>query len=560
MGLTSAMYTGLSGLRVNQTQIETIGHNISNMNTTAYRGSRTLFQTQFSQTLSQGTPPSDTSGGTNPMQIGHGAVVGSTRRILAAGSLETTGINSDLAIEGAGYFVVQDVNGFQYYTRDGAFTLNSGNELVTLDGRNVQGFGVDENFNVVPGAVGDLQIPVGNLSIAGATDNVIMDGDLSAAGTAATQGSEHASQALVAGGGAAATDATQLADLRSAADPTTVLFADGDTITVSGITKGDRELPAQAFVIGTDGSTLGDFATWLQNQLGIQDIDGIPGNPGVVVEGGQLIVRGNAGEPSAIEIETNDLTSSNTATPLPLQFTETAQSVGSGVFTSFTVYDSLGNPVSVNATFTLESTPNTGPVWRYYVESANPGATARVLGTGLVTFNTDGAFVSATGNEFSIDRTGTGAATPLTFSLDFTGVNGLSTQASNVIMSDQDGFPPGTLTGFSVGDDGTIDGIFSNGMSRALGQVAVATFANEAGLVATNDNLFTVGPNSGSPAILTPGTLGAGRVRGGALEMSNVDLSNEFIGLIISSTGFQASSRVISVSNELLDQLLMTLR
>jgi flagellar hook protein FlgE len=144
--------------------------------------------------------------------------------------------------------------------------------------------------------------------------------------------------------------------------------------------------------------------------------------------------------------------------------------------------------------------------------------------------------------------------------LDFTHVNGQSTEVSDVIMADQDGYPPGTLNSFPVGDDGTIAGMFSHGLSRTLGQVALATFTNENGLVAETDHLFSAGPNSGAARILAPGTRGAGAIRGGALEMSNVDLSREFIGLITASTGFQAASRVISTANEMLDQLLMTQR
>jgi flagellar hook protein FlgE len=554
------MYTGLSGLSVNQTRIETIGHNIANVNTTAYKGSRTVFQTQFAQTLSMGTPPSDSSGGTNPTQIGLGALVGATQRNLTAGSLETTGVPSDLAIEGAGYFAVQDPAGRIYYTRDGAFSLNSDNQLVTADGYRVLGFGIDDNFTVIPGTLVPIDIPAGKLSIAQATQNVVFDGDLSAAETAATQGSEHTTQVLVTGSGDPAAPSSQLTDLRSATDPRARRFADGDVITVSGVTKGGRVLPPQQFVVGATGNTLGDFTAWLQDVLGIQQAAGLPGNPGVTIEGGALVIRSNAGDPNAIQIQADDLTNNNAGAPLPFQFTESAQAAGTGVFTSFTVYDSLGNPLNVSATFTLESTPDTGPVWRYYLESAQAGGTSRALGTGTVSFSTDGTFTGASGNQFTLNRTGTGAATPLTFTLDFSTVNGLSTQVSNVIMADQDGFPAGTLTSFAVGNDGTISGVFSNGLSRPLGQVSLATFANEAGLVAERDNLFSVGPNSGPAAVSTPGTLGAGQIQGGALELSNVDLAREFIGLITSSTGFQASSRVISTCNEMLDQLLMTLR
>lgn len=120
----------------------------------------------------------------------------------------------------------------------------------------------------------------------------------------------------------------------------------------------------------------------MQDALGIQTTAGVPGNPGVVVENGKLVVRGNAGDPNALSIQSSDLTSSNAAHGVPLQFTQTGDATGGGVFTAYTIYDSLGAPVTVNATFTLDSTPDTGPVWRYYLETAEPGNSPRALGTG----------------------------------------------------------------------------------------------------------------------------------------------------------------------------------
>ncbi|NWF97307.1 MAG: flagellar hook-basal body complex protein, partial [Candidatus Thorarchaeota archaeon] len=128
------------------------------------------------------------------------------------------------------------------------------------------------------------------------------------------------------------------------------------------------------------------------------------------------------------------------------------------------------------------------------------------------------------------------------------------------VMTSQDGFPAGTLVSFGVGTDGVITGAFSNGLTRPLGQVALATFTNPEGLVGGVNNLFHVGPNSGQPVITAPETLGAGRVLGGSLELSNVDLTREFIGLITATTGFSAAGRVISTSNDLLNELLTIAR
>jgi flagellar hook protein FlgE len=560
MGLTTALYTGLSGINVNQSRINTIGDNIANVNTTAFKGSRTLFQTQFSQTLSLGNAPSDTSGGTNPTQIGLGAVVGATQRNMNQGSIETTGIASDLALQGSGFFLIRRPNGQQVYTRDGSFTLSPDNRLVTANGAYVQGFGVDSSFNIIPGVVQDLTVPVGTLSLARATSLVQMDGDLSAAGTVATQSSESVTQPLVAGGGGQAGAGTALTDLRSGSNPGVPLFAAGNTITVRGVVKGDRELPPADFVVGADGNTLGDFASWLQNTLGIQTGAGLPGNPGVTIENGALVVRSNAGEQNSITISSDDMLSDNPGVTQPFQFTQTAEATGSGVFTSFLVYDSLGTPVQVNLTYALEQLDGAGAVWRFYAEQANPDGTARALGTGTVAFDVQGNVINTTGNQFSIDRAAAGAASPLTFTVDMTGLHGLSTLQSNVVMAAQDGFPPGTLTNFGVGEDGSVIGIFSNGLTRTLGQVAVAVVPNPAGLVSDGQNTYLLGPNAGNPAILAPGQGSAGTILSGALELSNVDLSQEFIGLITSSTGFQASSRVITVSRDLLEQLLLVMR
>src|SRR5205823_2327426 len=136
------------------------------------------------------------------------------------------------------------------------------------------------------------------------------------------------------------------------------------------------------------------------------------------------------------------------------------------------------------------------------------------------------------------------------------GMTSLASHNSDLVMSKQDGSPLGSLESFMVGTDGTITGAFSNGLTRTLGQVAVATFANPEGLEDLGGNLFRTSADSGAATISAPLNLGAGGVRSGALEQSNVDLSKEFINMIIASTGFSASSRVITTSNQLLTELL----
>jgi flagellar hook protein FlgE len=144
--------------------------------------------------------------------------------------------------------------------------------------------------------------------------------------------------------------------------------------------------------------------------------------------------------------------------------------------------------------------------------------------------------------------------------MDFSGqsaqVTSLSDQSSSIAALAQDGAPIGTLQGFSVGQDGTITGSFSNGLTRTLGQVAIASFTNPEGLVDAGGSLYATGSNSGEALVGAPLALGTGKVVGGALELSNTDLSQEFVNLILASTGYSAASRVITTTDQLMQQLL----
>src|SRR4051812_17675855 len=194
MALTSTLFTGLSGLNVNQTKLNVVGNNIANANTVAFKASRALFKSQFYVTDQSGSPPSDDFGGENPSQRGLGAVVASIEKDWSPGSIEPTGKSTDMAIDGDGFFVVQGKD--QMFTRDGSFSLNSNNDLVTTGGDFVQGFGVDTNGNVIKGRLGNIAIPIGSVTQAQATKGVTLEGNLNADGAIATGASILNSQAL----------------------------------------------------------------------------------------------------------------------------------------------------------------------------------------------------------------------------------------------------------------------------------------------------------------------------------------------------------------------------
>ena len=167
MALTSALFTGLSGLDVNQTRLSVVGNNIANANTVAFKSSRALFKPQFYVTDSAGTSPSSDFGGTNPTQRGLGATIGAIDRDFSTGSIDPTGKPTDMAIDGEGFFIVQGDE--QRFTRDGSFSLNSANQLVTSAGDFVQGYSADDDGNVVPASLVNVTVPLGTSTTAKAT-------------------------------------------------------------------------------------------------------------------------------------------------------------------------------------------------------------------------------------------------------------------------------------------------------------------------------------------------------------------------------------------------------
>ncbi len=585
MALTSTLFTGLSGLDVNQTKLNVVGNNIANVNTVAFKSSRTLFKPQFYVTDAAGSAPSANFGGANPSQRGLGALVASIEKDYAGGQIETTGKATDLAIDGEGFFILRGDE--TLYTRDGSFVLNSSNQLVSTGGNFVQGYGVDDNGNIIVGSLQNITIPLGSLTSAKPTTQANLEGNLNSAGSVATGASILNSQqlTLLGGGGAgpAPSAGTLLTDLASTTASASPLFAVGDALTLSG-KKGGRDLPDLEFDV-TGTSTLGDLTAFFEQGLGIDqsipdDADPTTAEPGVTIDAtgsfSVLTVVGNRGLENSLSLAGNAFINSSGTSPLLFDEGVDASGVqsnpsGESVYTSFIAYDSLGTPLTVNLTAVLESKSDTGNMWRFYAQSgddtdaatfdpAAPTHPGPLLGTGTLTFDNSGRLIDSSNATITIDRTDTGAATPLSVRLDFSSMTSLTSRASELVMTQQDGSATGTLNSFSIGADGTITGSFTNGLTRTLGQIAMATFNNPEGLNDRGGNAFIAGANSGVAVITPPQQLGAGSIRSGALELSNVDLSEEFINLIIASTGFSASSRVISTSDQLLTELLNSSR
>src|SRR5688572_12758035 len=311
MASTTAMFTGLSGLTPNARNLDVIGNNIANVNTTAYKSSRLLFSTAFARTFSLGSEPGDTNGGTNPGQIGLGVNIAGTQRDFSGGAISATGDGRDLAIEGDGFFVVSRGGGQQLYTRAGAFRPNALNQLTTVTGERILGFGVDDNFNLIPGRLQELSIPIGSLTLAEATRNVRFTGNLNAGGSLPTQGARLTFAALLDLGGNPAAAATPLTQIRDPAAPANPLFTAGQSIELEGAEKGSKVIPAAALDIAA-ATTVQDYLDFLVDALGIDtSVAANPDGraPGAAIDPatGIITLIGNTGTVNDLSLDAGDL-------------------------------------------------------------------------------------------------------------------------------------------------------------------------------------------------------------------------------------------------------------
>lgn len=236
---------------------------------------------------------------------------------------------------------------------------------------------------------------------------------------------------------------------------------------------------------------------------------------------------------------------------------DAAAAIGTVYSAPITIYDSLGASHVLMFTYTKTGTN----AWDYSISipAADVGGAVDpvVLQTGSLTFDGNGNLTSPASDVANIDITGfVDGANDLTFTWKLYDPNnaGFLTQMaspSSTSSTQQDGAGSGTLVKFEIGSDGIITGAFSNGKTAILGQLALATFANNQGLLRTGNNGFTETLASGQPVIGGPGTGGRGTLAGGALELSNVDIAKEFAALIVAQRGFQANARAVTTFDEI---------
>lgn len=251
----------------------------------------------------------------------------------------------------------------------------------------------------------------------------------------------------------------------------------------------------------------------------------------------------------SIEIRKGMMIPASATTEISFAKNLNAETENNGTYSlPFKVYDSLG--CAHNLTIEFEKT--NANEWGYNITSTDSNVTNIANNTGTITFDNDGNCNIPAGGTMTFDLAN--GADNMSLSIDFSGITQYAKE-TNVDLSYQNGYPAGTLTDITIDTAGVITGIFDNGYNRQLAQVALANFDNPAGLIKAGQNMYRYSNNSGEPQIGESGTSGRGAIAPGYLEMSNVDLSEEFTQMIITQRGFQANSRIITTSDEMLQEL-----
>ncbi len=436
MGITSAFFAATSGINSTSRALSEIGNNIANAQTIGYKSRTVSFGDLFGATIGGG-------GTTNAVVEGRGVRVLGIDPSFTQGSLQTTSNALDLAIDGDGFFSVNDSSGNTFFSRAGQFNIDSDGNIVNPAGLRLQGYQVDANGNIL-GTLGDLVLTTTQQSGL-ATTEVDMSGNL------------------------------------KADEPAIGVPADADLLA-------DPSNPAYS-----------QFST------GIRVFD-----------------------------------SQGTGHDLTVYFSKSA--VNEWTYSVIAQDSEVTGPIA-NDTVTGNALVAQG--------------TLEFDSSGLLDTESDPAGHAITWNNGTVPQTvifdfGTSITTD-----SGSGTDGMLQQGSPSVLLTlaQDGFANGTLTGTSIGEDGVITGRFSNGTTQNLGQVALTRFINPDGLQPIGRNLFIQSGDSGTPLVGAPGSGSFGKVSASTLETSNVDLGDELVNMITMQRGFQANSRIITTTNDLLGEL-----
>lgn len=502
-----SMFAGVSGLKAHQMRMDVIGNNIANVNTAGYKASRVTFQEMLSQTTRGATAPTANRGGSNPQQVGLGVQLGSIDVKHTQGNTQSTGYITDLAIEGDGFFILAEgEDGLnRLYTRAGIFGLDiggtKGNLVSLVNGMRVMGYRA-ENGIIDYTSLKPLYISGSQTIEARATDQVVFGGNLDSRYTEGT-GVRRTVQVYDSLG----TEHTIVVDLTK--------------------TNEDNTWDWQAY--------------WLvpSSAIPVDQAGGITPNARYVVHDYKLWKVDPDYEYSGSEPPGEVVASFDVDAEVWRVEDESAE---------FT----FGTPLA-DGTFLTAASDGSSLVLTAELAVGQAEVGPDDTRDTRIKFGTNGSFLGPKPEKAVISFDPAGAES-IRIKLDFTQFTQYADTFTGKFLS-QNGHTSGALESFTIDQNGVIVGSFSNGLTQALGQVALAKFANPGGLMRSGSTMFMESTNSGSAQVEPAGAPGFGQIIPSALEMSNVDLSEEFTDMIITQRGFQANSRIITTSDEMLQEL-----
>lgn len=491
----------LTGLNADQTELNTIANNISNLNTTGFKSQSTSFEDLFYQQVGS-------SGSGDPVLAGQGVQVAANSTNFTPGSINTTaGSPSDVALTGNGFFVVSK-GGTQEYTRAGNFQTDQSGNLTTTDGLSVMGYPATNGVVNTNAPLTAIQIPLGATQQPQATTKFSLDATNLNVGSAA---------------GTVVPAQVTVYDSLGQSHVATVNFT-----------------PSTTALTGTY-SGAGDTYTYTAGAAS-----------DLIVSPSNSIALGTT-TPTSVAIPAAGETLTQLAASINSANVPGVTAAVSGGGTTLTITGTAGNPLSAAVPALTQVNPN---AWNYSISlpaGDYTGATANTTGT--LTFNSSGQLTSPAGNIAGISFAGLAdGASNLSFNWDLYNANGSPTisqvaSASTVGGTTQNGYSSGNYSNFSIGSDGTVSVQFSNGQTQAVGQLAVAMVNNEQGLARTGNNNFSATLASGAATVGVAGAGGRGTMEGGALEDSNVDISSEFSNLIVAQSAYEANAKSVTTFN-----------
>ncbi len=497
----ASFFIPLSGLNADSTALNTIANDLSNMSTTGFKAQTTNFSDLFYQQVGS-------SGSGDTIQVGGGVQVASNVSDFSQGSFDTSGTtNSDVALNGNGFFVVND-GGTNMLTRNGAFSQDANGNLITSDGLDVMGYPATNGVVNTSAALAPINIPVtGQVQEPQATTSFGMTANLdSSAGIGSRIPGQVEVYDSLGNSYEATVDYTKTANNQwsySISLPDTLTPTSSAAVGVTTIN----------YNFGSSGATLANVDSGTNLTI-----------TGPTAAGTATITAPSWTAPESVSQYATDLTSALSAAGI------TGVSVSSNAAGQLSI---VGTGISTS-----------GSVIQDPVPSANA--------TGTLTFDSSGNLVSPVGNVSGISFSGLsdGAAT-LNMTWNILGSSRTPTigqvdSASSASAPTQNGYASGDYSGFTISTNGTVSATYSNGQTQTVGQLALANVTNLQGLSLQGNSNYLTTLASGAASIGASGTDGLGAIQGSTLEMSNVDISAEFSDLIIAQRAFEANAKSVT--------------